>query len=305
MSERKTAEAMREQLLAELRLERERLQRLSESLEERVRERTADLARSNKTLEQRNRELQDFAYVASHDLQEPLRKIRAFADLLKADHGSALPEEGAFYVERMQDAAERMSRLISDLLDFSRVMTRARPFERVDLNDIAEDVLSDLELRCRETGAEVSIGALPSLDAERSQMARLLQNLISNGLKFHREGVPPRIEVRGGIDPDARLPGISGPVAYIEVEDNGIGFDEKYLDRIFSPFQRLHGQSDYSGTGMGLTICRRIAEHHEGTITARSTPGEGSTFIVHLPVRQERKEAAAAQEAAVVPESAS
>lgn len=287
VTERKANEAMREQLLHKLSQERSRLQRLSESLEERVRERTEDLGRTNKTLENRNRELQDFAYVASHDLQEPLRKIQAFSGLLTSEYKEKMKEddEWTFYVQRIQYAAERMSKLITDLLAFSRITTQAKPYEMVDLSVIAHEVLTDLEIRVKDEGGVVHVGDLPTIEADATQMRQLLQNLIANGLKFHREGVAPIIKVRGKIvEEEANNP--EGAFVHLEVEDNGIGFDEKYLERIFSPFQRLHGHSEYEGTGMGLSICRRIVERHEGTITAKSGVGQGATFIVVLPVRQ-------------------
>jgi len=232
-------------------------------------------------LEQSNRELEDFAYVASHDLQEPLRKIQAFGDLLKTKHGAQLDAQARDYVERMQSAAKRMQVLINDLLSFSRVTTKAQPFVPVDLNEIAREVVHDLEVSTHDAGAEMIVGELPVIDADPLQMRQLLQNLASNALKFQRAGVPPRVEIRGrsirGQADDGR--------AEISVSDNGIGFDEKYADRIFTMFERLHGRGKYEGTGIGLAICRKIAQRHGGEIVARSTPGEGATFVVTLPLR--------------------
>ncbi|ACY49288.1 PAS domain-containing sensor histidine kinase [Rhodothermus marinus] len=240
------------------------------------------LARSNETLQQRNRELQDFAYIASHDLQEPLRKVRAFAELLKEEYESVLDDEGRYYLDRMQDAAQRMSRLIEDLLTFSRVTTQGRPFERVDLHAILEQVLADLEVRIAETDAQVHVeGHWPVVEADPTQMRQLLQNLIGNALKFHHPERTPEVWLRARLEETP-----AGTQCVIEVQDNGIGFDEKYLDRIFSPFQRLHGRGRYAGTGMGLAICRRIVERHHGQLTARSRPDEGATFIVQLPLMQ-------------------
>ena len=231
-------------------------------------------------LEQSNRELQDFAYVASHDLQEPLRKIQAFGDRLKAKYAPALTIEGTDYLERMQNAAHRMQMLINDLLQFSRVTTKAQPFKPVDLRQVAREVLSDLETRLEQTAGRVYVGDLPTIDADPLQMRQLLQNLIGNALKFHRKDVPPVIQVR------CQRNGDNGH-CHLEVEDNGIGFDEKYLERIFGVFQRLHGRGEYEGTGVGLAICRKIAERHNGNITAKSKPGQGATFIVTLPVHQQ------------------
>ncbi len=250
------------------------------------------MSRTNKELEQRNRELQDFAYVASHDLQEPLRKIRAFADLLIEDFDDVLDETGRYYLGRMQDGARRMSRLISDLLDYSRITTRARPFEEVDLREIINHVISDLEMRISDVEGSVCVGDMPMVEGDQTQLRQLLQNLIANALKFHREDVRPVIEIYAEEIPAANRPNGQGyPFVKIVVEDNGIGFDEKYLDRIFTPFQRLHNRSSYAGTGMGLAICRRIVERHDGELTAESTPGEGSKFIITLPKYQHRTEA--------------
>jgi len=182
----------------------------------------------------------------------------------------------------MQDAAQRMSRLIEDLLTFSRVTTQARPFERVDLHAILEQVLGDLEVRIAETGAQMHVeGHWPVVEADPTQMRQLLQNLIGNALKFHHPERTPEVWLRARLEETP-----AGTQCVIEVQDNGIGFDEKYLDRIFSPFQRLHGRGRYAGTGMGLAICRRIVERHHGQLTARSRPGEGATFIVQLPLMQ-------------------
>jgi PAS domain S-box-containing protein len=238
--------------------------------EEKLRQFAARLARSN-------RELQDFAFVASHDLQEPLRKIQAFSDRLKLKCGPALDDTGRDYLARMTDAAARMRRLIDDLLMFSRVTSKAKPFEPVDLAAIAHTVVSDLEIRLEQTGGKVEVGPLPTLDADPTQMRQLLQNLIGNALKFRRPEVPPLVAVWGDRqDGHVRL----------SVADNGIGFDEKYTDRIFQVFQRLHGRAEYEGSGIGLAVCRKIAERHGGGISARSTPGVGSTFTVTLPLQQ-------------------
>lgn len=244
-------------------------------------------ARSAAVLAQRNRELQDFAYVASHDLQEPLRKIRAFADLLNDDFGARLDEDGRFYLERVQDSAARMSTLISDLLAFSRVSSRAKPFENVALNDIAADVISDLEYLIRDVKGRVLVDELPVIDADRTQMRQLIQNLVGNGLKFSRPGEVPVVRVTSRMVHGVLHSGAEEQdLVELSVADNGIGFDEKYLDRIFTPFQRLHTRTEYAGTGMGLAICRRIVERHGGTITATSRPGVGSSFVVRLPLKR-------------------
>lgn len=230
-------------------------------------------------LEISNRELQDFAYVASHDLQEPLRKIQAFGDRLNSKYGDVLTDKGRDYLARMQNAAARMQTLIEDLLSFSRVTTKAQPYVPVNLKKIAAGVVSDLEVRIEETGATVEIGNLPTVDADALQMRQLFQNLIGNALKFHKKDVPPVVKLEAARE---------GKMYEIKVIDNGIGFEEKYSDRIFTIFQRLHGRSAYEGTGIGLAVCRKIVERHGGNITARSTPGEGATFILTLPVKQNR-----------------
>ena len=237
----------------------------------------------NAKLEVSNRELQDFAFVASHDLQESLRKVTAFGDMLKSEFGPALGETGADYLHRMQSAARRMQTLISDLLQLSRVTSKAQPFTTVDLSQVAGDVLGDLEVRLRQSGGAVEVGALPTIEADPLQMRQLLQNLIGNAIKYARPEEPPRVRVYTEAEPPG---GKNGRSVRLCVADNGIGFEEKYVDRIFTVFQRLHDRGAYEGTGIGLAICRKIAERHGGSITARSRPGEGSTFIVTLPLKQ-------------------
>jgi PAS domain S-box-containing protein len=248
----------------------------------------AELKKFAAKLEASNRELQDFASVASHDLQEPLRKIQAFGDRLKTKYGEALGDGGRDYLERMQNAAGRMQTLINDLLTFSRVTTKAQPFVKVDLAEVAAGVVSDLEARVERSGGRVETGEMLTLDADPLQMRQLLQNLIGNALKFHKPDEPPLVKVwceraaSGGAGEEPA----GGDLCRIHVADNGIGFDEKYLDRIFTVFQRLHGRHQYEGTGVGLAVVRRIAERHGGSVTAASEPGRGSTFIVTLPMRQ-------------------
>jgi len=236
-------------------------------------------------LEQSNRELQDFAFVASHDLQEPLRKITAFGDRLKVACGDQLNEQGRDYVERMQNAANRMQQLIQDLLTFSRVTSRAKDFTSVDLNEAVREVLSDLDSRIQEANAQVDVEPLPVLEAEPTQIRQLLQNLIGNALKYRKTDEAPHVSIR------SRKFGVAGngECCEITVEDNGIGFDEKYLDRVFGMFQRLHGRGEYEGTGIGLAVCRKIVERHKGTITAKSALGQGAAFRVVLPVHQKEK----------------
>ena len=232
-------------------------------------------------LEQSNRDLQEFAYIASHDLQEPLRKVLAFGDRLADKYGEEMDVTGRDYLRRMREASLRMQTLINDLLTFSRVTTRAQPFTEVDLNALVGEVISDLEMQIARTDAKVEAGKLPNIEADPTQIHQLLQNLIHNGLKYHREGLPPDVQITAST---------TRKHCRIMVKDNGIGFDMQYLGRIFKPFQRLHRRQEYEGSGMGLAICRRIVERHGGEITAESSPGKGSTFIVTLPMVQSKGE---------------
>jgi len=255
--------------------------------EDALRESECKLREFTTQLERSNRELQDFAYVASHDLQEPLRKIVVFGDRLKEQGEGKLDAESCDYLERMQKAASRMQTLINDLLTFSRVTTKARPFVQVDLAQVAREVVNDLEGRLEQVKGRVEVGTLPLIDAEALQMRQLLQNLIGNALKFRRPEASPVVKVEAQMISEPSPDDGTGAVrklCRLTVSDNGIGFDEKYLDRIFNVFQRLHTRNEYEGTGMGLAIARKIALFHRGEITAKSKPGEGATFIVTLPV---------------------
>jgi PAS domain S-box-containing protein len=249
----------------------EELRRSRDELELRVRERTDEL-------ELRNRELQDFAFVASHDLNEPLRKIRAFADMVTKRLADFKDEASKDYLKRMQKAAGRMQTLLNSLLSYSRVTTKAEPMKKTDLRRSVKDALSNLEILIGEKNADVEIGDLPTIKADVVQMTQLFQNLIGNALKFHREREAPHVKIHSKEVGDAYE---------IYVEDNGIGFDEKYLDKIFQPFQRLHGRSSkYEGVGMGLAICMKIVARHGGKITAKSQVDKGSTFVVTLPANR-------------------
>jgi PAS domain-containing protein len=247
-------------------------------------------------LEVSNRELQDFAYVASHDLQEPLRKIEAFGDRLHRKFGDKLGEDGRLYVNRMQDSSRRLRTLINDLLDYSRVTTKARPFEPVDVKAAFEEVLVDLETTLEEAGGTVVLGDLPTLEGDGTQIRQIAINVISNALKFRQPEVAPlvRIDAQSIEDPT------DGDEAWCELTfaDNGIGFSNKYADRIFTIFQRLHSRSSYEGTGIGLATCRKIVERHGGEIDADGTPGEGAIFRIRLPLKQ--KQDAAGEEVMIV-----
>jgi len=250
--------------------------------------------RQRQELLRSNTELQQFASIASHDLQEPLRKIQAFGNRLKDKYSETLTDQGCDYLDRMQNAAQRMQTLIDDLLILSRVTTKAQPFVPVNLNQVTQEVLSDLEVCIQQSRGHVEVGELPIIDADPLQMRQLLQNLISNAMKFYRNEELPVVKIYSQLlenQEDYPTGGLTAAeLCQIIVEDNGIGFDEKYLDRIFNVFQRLHTRNEYQGTGVGLAICRKIAERHEGSITAESTLEVGSKFIVTLPIKQRRGE---------------
>ena len=241
-----------------------------------------------------NRELEQFAYVASHDLQEPLRKIRTFSDRLEIKCGESLDETGRQCINRMQNAAERMQMLIEGLLTLSRVTTRGQHFEPVDLAEITREVVSDLEVQIERAEGRVEIGKMPTIKADAVQIRQLVQNLIGNAIKFRRADKPPIIKVNGRFIPrperHSRGRSVENELCRITVKDNGIGFDEKHLRRIFDVFQRLHPRDVYEGTGIGLAICRKIVERHGGTISAKSTPDHGSTFEILLPIIHSEKE---------------
>lgn len=237
-----------------------------------------------KKLEVSNQELTDFASVAAHDLQEPLRKIQTFADRIKIKSKESIPPEALDYLERVQSSAKRMQILINDLLTYSRVTTKAQPFQPVSLDQIVQQVCSDLEIRIEQTQGKVIFDGLPTIEADATQMHQLFLNLISNGLKFHKKDINPILHISAEITHESVF-GNDQTSCTLYIKDNGIGFDEKYCDRIFTIFQRLHGRHEYEGTGIGLAVCRKIVDRHGGTITAKSNLGEGSTFIVTLPVK--------------------
>lgn len=226
-------------------------------------------------LEQSNRELQDFASVAAHDLQEPLRKIQTFGDRLNTRFSSTLSSDGHDYLDRMLSSAKRMRKLIDDLLTYSRVTSNSHPFEQTDLNHVLHEVLSDLEVAIEQFTGKIEIAPLPTVLADASQMRQLFQNVIANALKFHRKDIKPIVKISATISSDHCV---------ISISDNGIGFEEKYADKIFTIFQRLHGRHEYEGTGVGLAICRRITERHGGSIAVQSKPGEGTTFLITFPL---------------------
>ena len=248
-----------------------------------------ELERTLDELQRSNNELEQFAYVASHDLQEPLRKIQMFGDRLKQKYSAELSPDGQDCVDRMFRGAQRMRMLIDDLLAFSRVTTGKMEFEKINLADAVAEAVSNLEIAISESGATVAVGDLPQVHAVPSQMIHLFQNLIGNAIKFRKPGKAPYITVQAVTFDGALSQTTAAEVAgkcQIAVSDDGIGFEPEFGRKIFELFQRLHGRSEYEGTGLGLAICRRIVEKHRGTIMAESAPDRGATFRVWLPWRQ-------------------
>ena len=262
---------------------------IAAELEQQVLARTEQLLASNHDLRRSNENLEKFAYVASHDLQEPLRKIQSFGDILKSQYGEQLGE-GLSHLERMQVAANRMSLLIRDLLTFSRISTRQEDTQPVALNQVLLGVIDDLEVAIQQADAQIMVDVLPTVKGDESQLRQLFMNLLSNAMKFQKAGTVPVIRVQASQVAASTLPPTAKPARWaatyhcISVVDNGIGFDEKYVDRIFQVFQRLHGRNEYAGTGIGLAICEKVAANHGGAITAVSQPGHGATFAIYLPV---------------------
>lgn len=236
-------------------------------------------------LERSNSELEDFAYVVSHDLLSPLRKIEMLNELLVDEYSQVLDAQGLEYLERMRSIKEQMQTFISDLLTLARVKTQAQPFELVNLTTLVQEVLSDLSTNLSETGGVVEIGELPTLKADPFQIRQLMQNLLSNALKFHKPDTQPRVKIYQKLSNQEDDGNSLAPRYYqIIVEDNGIGFKSEYREKIFDVFQRLHSRREYEGTGLGLTICRKIVERHGGMITASSSPGQGAAFQITLPI---------------------
>ncbi|AKD57157.1 sensor histidine kinase [Spirosoma radiotolerans] len=269
-------------------LREEQLHQQSRDLDQQVAERTLQLQDSIQDLKRSNQNLQQFAYIASHDLQEPLRKVQQFGDLLQDQYRTELGQ-GVTYLERMQQAAHRMSNLIRDLLTYSRISTQRDTSRLVSLTTIVKVAVQNVSPLIHETGAAIQLSDLPELAGDASQLEQLFQNLLSNALKFRTPGVAPQIQILSSRVLAHDLPkefrphrAVSGYYR-IDVVDNGIGFEEKYLDRIFQVFQRLHTRNEYAGTGIGLAICEKVVANHGGWLTAQSQPGHGATFRVYLP----------------------
>lgn len=241
-------------------------------------EEQARLTRYSEDLKRSNEELEQFASIASHDLQEPLRKIISFGDRVRDRYTDVIDETGRDYLKRMSSAAKRMQSMIDDLLMLSRVTTKAQPFKPVNLTNIIKECISDLEIRIEKSMGKVEFEELPVIEADEVQMRQLFSNLISNGLKYYRQGIPPLIRIFVEYSDENKV--------VIHVEDNGIGFEKEYSEKIFLPFFRLHGRGQYEGSGIGLAICRKISDRHKGTIEVSSETEKGSSFIITLPKTQ-------------------
>lgn len=244
-----------------------------------IRRMDIELKHFNSELKRSNEELEKFAYVASHDLQEPLRMVSGYAQLLQRRYGDKLDTEAHEYIKFAVDGVKRMQTLINDLLSYSRLSSKGRSFSPVSLTDVLTQALANLQAVITETGATVTGYDLPVVYGDRSQLCQVFQNLIGNAIKFHRDATPPVIDVRARTD-DTKV--------HIEVEDNGIGIDKDYADKVFVIFQRLHSRERYPGTGIGLAICKKIVERHGGEIWFESQPGRGSIFQFTLPKGESR-----------------
>ncbi len=256
--------------------------------EEKIRTLNIQLIENNETLQSTNEELDRFAYVASHDLQEPLRKIQLFTDKLLFRMGDRLDDEVQVYLQKIGKASKRMQQLVNDLLKLSKQTNDNVDFEQTNLNELLNDVLSDLETDIQQKSVKVTVGNLPVICAIPSQIRQLFQNLISNSIKFSRPGSTPEIYIQAEVIKGTDIPDVDRKLLenifyQIYITDNGIGFDAKHAEEIFVVFKRLHTYHQFEGTGIGLSICKKIVEKHKGFITAQSRAGEGSTFIITLP----------------------
>ncbi len=247
-----------------------------------------ELQRNIEDLKRSNNELEQFAFVASHDLQEPLRKIQTYGERLKINSSLELSDNSRVFVDKMLMASRRMSNLISDLLSYSRLARNNESPVKINLNDVVIDVKNDLELAVQSKHAIIKVDELPTIEGIPAQLYQLFFNLIGNALKFSREGLSPEIKIHSEVisRKNDRITKRKEAFVRITVSDNGIGFENQYSDRIFEIFQRLHGKSEFEGTGIGLAICKRIVANHHGTIQAIGEPGQGSEFILELPVLQ-------------------
>jgi light-regulated signal transduction histidine kinase (bacteriophytochrome) len=260
--------------------------------EEKIKLLNLQLLQNIDKLEAANKDLDRFAFMASHDLQEPLRKINVFSERLDSQYGKRLDEEGRKYIHRIQTATNRLQALIKDILTFSKITIDKTVFVNGDLTPLVKDVLAELDDIIKEKKAEVHVEQLPSLSFNPNLMRLLFYNLIHNSLKYSKKDVPPIIRIYS--EPDSKVDKATNTetkkqYSRIFISDNGIGFEQVFSEQIFDMFKRLHGQNEYEGTGIGLALCKKIIEEHNGFISARSAVGEGSTFVISLPVPEEQK----------------
>jgi len=236
------------------------------------------LARKTSELERSNQELEDFAFIASHDLQEPLRKVMLFGDRIKSVYPSNGDDRGKNYIDRLQKSIHKMQNFIHDLLEYSKVAQSSSPHKLLNLNEIISEVVSDLQTQFDHSQGRIKIEPLPTIEGDEFLLAQLFQNLVSNALKYARENVPPQIKISSRPNGDSAWD--------ILIEDNGVGIESKYFHKIFKPFERLHSGDRYGGNGIGLAICSKVSTRHGGKIRIESQPGKGSTFILTLPKAQ-------------------
>ncbi len=276
----------------QLLLQEQKLKAINKTLQNEIREvkeLNRQLLKNIDRLESANKELDRFAFMASHDLQEPLRKILTFSDRLRGKC-TTLDTDSINYIDRIQKAAGRMQALIEDILTFSKLSVEEDTLVSTDLNDLVKEVLTDIEGKVQEKKAEIHVNKLPALPVNPNLIRPLFYNLISNALKYSKKDVPPVIRIRSETGPNANFTNGKEPqIKYcrIYVEDNGIGFEQEYAEQIFGMFKRLHPGTEFEGTGIGLALCKKIVEKHNGFISAKSKPNVGSTFIIALPMKAE------------------
>jgi signal transduction histidine kinase len=279
-------EALRQEIEIRKKSQQE-VEQINSLLEFKVEERTRDLLQLNKDLENRNAELAQYAYLASHDLQEPLRKIITFIKIIEEKYLKGIPD-AKIEMSKVITSSERMRNLINALLSYSK-LSAVSLFTLVNLNEVVKDAVADLEITIKEKQADINVSQLPELEAIPGQMRQMFQNLLSNALKFSKTNTPPVINIFSEPVNELSLkaaPDQKGKYVRIDISDNGIGLDESYIDKIFVIFQRLHGKTQYEGTGIGLAIVKKIIEKHNGIIGVKSKEGEGATFTIVLPLNQ-------------------
>jgi two-component system CheB/CheR fusion protein len=266
---------------------------LNETLERKVIQRTQELQQMNEALEASNHDLQQFASVASHDLQEPLRKIHMFSKLIKDKHANIIPTDARQYLEKIMQSSTRMKSIITNVLNFSRLSADDNNFELIDLNDLISDLKDDLEVTIKERNATIDVISDCKVEVIPGQIRQVFQNLISNSLKFSQPDVAPVINIQAELVEEKAFDSRhldTGGFCRISIRDNGIGFEDKFKENIFALFHRLHSKDRYEGTGIGLAIVKKIVEKHHGIITAHSKAGEGATFVIVLPTVQQQKQ---------------